>query len=469
MKKKIILTAVSLALLVLSVIFVVMLNSPEYVMIRSVSDAMLDAFGREEAQTLSSLLQNGSVAFSAKDVSGYEALSLSGKLYFSNDAFMLEDLSISDREKRLEADVYLGYDKSYISCNDILGGAYGILPGSSADAFKNSVFSMNREQAVTDELAVNNTLIRLLSFYDNQEEYESIVKDAEKPLKKYVGELWALICEEGELSVEYSVIKTNGVREDVRLITLNIDSGELSRVLSRLFEKIRNDEEVLELIKRMSRLMGEIEYSIGESATLEELYTDIFVNGSKGIVKDLLGELESLQEEYTLSVATPYLSKKLLQLKLSVVGDDTKSTYILDIGKDGIRNTDRISFTVSDTDDDFEMTYKIRENERDRFLTELCINGHDIYLDIDKKEKCYTLDIDTISVNGGFFPKSGELSLTVDEVKARGIVLFEGNIKLLFKKNDKMPEPEMKFENLFEAESSEVERWLEALGAFGLS
>ena len=169
-------------------------NSPKTVAIKAIENAIEATLEREEVQPLYNMLKGGSLSFNVSKIEEdgddlLEGGSISGKLYFSQDALMLDDFKSDAYGIDVSGKIYLSDEMFYVSEDEYLGGAYGFEFDKLAKDFADSIFAYGSDSvyAIEDE-EIYEAIIEALEKLDN----EKIKKDSEKLLKKLLGELWKI-------------------------------------------------------------------------------------------------------------------------------------------------------------------------------------------------------------------------------------------------------------------------------------
>lgn len=169
------------------------LNQPEVVAPRAVADVFSEMLEREEIEPLIDLFNGGSVEFSAKDFKrgNGEKINtihpISGKLYLSNDAFMLENLNMTVLDKKLAADLYFSNELFYIKEQNALGGAYGAEISELLEEFDNSIFAYGSGSDYALSKRETNELRAYLE-YLQEENNADLQEDIEELFEKYYKE-----------------------------------------------------------------------------------------------------------------------------------------------------------------------------------------------------------------------------------------------------------------------------------------
>ena len=124
----------------------VLYYSPQATAINAVVGATKDFAKRDEISPLYQMLKEGSLEFSASEVKQndenlLEDSSLSGKIYFSKDAMMYENINIKlSNLLDISGNMYFSNDLIYIEEDTILNGAYGMKPKNFVSDLENSIY-----------------------------------------------------------------------------------------------------------------------------------------------------------------------------------------------------------------------------------------------------------------------------------------------------------------------------------------
>ena len=100
-------------------------NLPQNVAANAVMGAFEELLERDEVKPLYNTLTKGSITASVEgvtqdDVDLLNGITASGKMYFSNKAFMLEDFQLEYDDFKVKGDLYVSEDMLYISEDEII-------------------------------------------------------------------------------------------------------------------------------------------------------------------------------------------------------------------------------------------------------------------------------------------------------------------------------------------------------------
>ena len=456
-------------------------NQPENVVANSIFGAITDLTKREEIAPLVNMLEKGSLEVSASvdadkvglNIFGGEDIKAGGKLYFSEDEYMLKNLNVTYGDTSVSGDVYIGEDLMYVSNKDILGGSWGIIRGEMEKSFKKSELI---EYFGLDDDTVKN-ISTILKDYDNGKD-KDLKKDLEKYIEEYMKVAMKALAEYAEYKSETDNVKVGGEKVSARVIEVTIDGKAMSKILKDISKELDGDDKLRDLVddylapyKSMLKDEGVIEKST------KEIYDD-FVDE----IKDLAGECKDLDGELIITVVTPKMSSTLMKLSVAFKeGKDKDVIFSLDLGEKGIKKTDKISLEMDDGNDTVE--YTIKDNDSKKYNAQLGVkyDGEKkatpiCKISVDKQKDTFKLEIGEDSetvLSGKLESKSKTTTITLNKIKAGDIEIKKGfEVKLVICEKDKMPKPASKVNNIFkltEEKLDEMEERAEEVlsGSFG--
>ena len=176
----------------------------------------LDDFGeRDEIEPIVNILTQGSADFSFDKIKNGDTDLLNGgtiegKIYFSDSAFMLENLLIENDNGKVSGDFYVSDEMIYVSEDEILENAYGLKYKDIVDELEDSIFAYgaDSEYAFQDEEEYERLIKALECLNDGNFE-----KDAEKLAKKLAKKAWKIACDNFEFETENDKVRVGGERE----------------------------------------------------------------------------------------------------------------------------------------------------------------------------------------------------------------------------------------------------------------
>lgn len=474
---------------------VVVANQPENVAAAAITGIVDDFLARDEIKPIKNTLTGGSVDLSfegAKDEDGEDLFngSVSGKLYFDKDAYMLSDLNVSIEDAKIEGDLYVSKDLIYVSEDKILEGTYGVKLSTIAEDLSNSIFAADSdsEYAMDEE-----TYDILISALETLEDTKAIERDATKLAKTLVKDIWKIVVENAEIESESKSVKLNGSKEEVRLISIKVDDEAKANIVQGIYDYLCESDDINKFLEKHGDtfvpLLAETGYNEEEDGTLVEAYEE-FLDEYEDDIEKICENMEGT-ETITVNVATPKLTSTLLKLEVKV-GKETMFT--LDCGKDGLKKTDTVTLEV----DGLTVTYKVAENDKDAFKATLEVAdtyGEDdevqavIGININKEKGSYSAYVETYDyysynyedgmtvyryeVKGDYAKKGDTTTMTVEKLVNTTTRTVNGSeeskqqststveAQLIFDTNDKMPKPVKDYETIADIKEEDIERWIE--------
>ena len=195
MKKLILIAVVAVLLIGGTIGAIAVFNSPKQVAARAVGSMLDDLIAREEIAPMMNVLTRGSVEFSldgTQKFGGGEAIAASGKIYFSDKAVMLDDLSLTSDDLMLQGDLYYSEDLIYVENRDILNGAWGLEKGNLADEWKDSIFAPESGGELALDQTTFDLVSEILTALDEDVD-EQLTEDMEKLVNRYAKKNWKLV------------------------------------------------------------------------------------------------------------------------------------------------------------------------------------------------------------------------------------------------------------------------------------
>ncbi len=443
--------------------FAIYNNQPENVAISSISGAVEDLLEREEIEPVVNMLKEGSLEVSAEvdseklgfNMFGIDALKAGGKMYFSEDAFMLEKLSVEYGDIKLSGDAYVGEDSIYVTNKEILGGSYGIIRGEMASAFKKSELVDLLE---LDEDGVK-LITQILKDYDNGKD-KDLTKDLEKYIKKYLKVAIEALQDNADFETENDTVKVNGEKINARVVEVTIDGKTIAAIADALSDELKEDDKLRDLVDEYLKPYKDVlkEEGIIEKST-KELYNDVV----KGLA-DYADEVKKQDGDVIVSIVTPKMSSELVQLSVTLKeGKEKTELFTLNIGKGGIKKTDCISIEM----DGVEVEYKIEDNDSKKYSSELNLiyeeDDEEINvckITVDKKKESFKIvagEDGEVTLSGDFISKSKETTISLKKISSGDVEIKDGfELTLVISEKDKMPKPTSKVTNVFKLDEEDM-------------
>ena len=443
--------------------FAIYNNQPENVATSAISEAVEDLLEREEIAPLANMLKGGSLEISAEvdpeklglGLFGNDALKAGGKMYFSEDAFMLEKLSVEYGDVKLSGDAYVGEDIIYVTNKDILGGTYGIIRGKMASAFKNSEFA---ELLALDEDGAK-LITQILEDYDNGKD-KDLIKDLEKYIEKYLDVAVKAFKDNADFETENDTVKVNGEKINARVVEVTIDGKTIAAIADALSDELKEDDKLRDLVDEYLKPYKDVlkEEGIIEKST-KELYNDVV----KGLA-DYADEVKKQDGDVIVSIVTPKMSSELVQLSVTLKeGKEKTELFTLNIGKGGIKKTDCISIEM----DGVKVEYQIKDNDSKKYSSELNLiyeeDDEEINvckITVDKKKESFKIvagEDGEVTLSGDFISKGKKTTISLKKISARDVEIKDGfELTLVISEKDKMPKPTSKVTNIFKLDEEDI-------------
>lgn len=432
-----------------------LLNFVKDLQARNGIEPLVNAFKKGSLE-LQSTFDMEEIAQSIGDSSysgGKAVLSAGGKFFFAENAFFMNDLSFSVNIPSEEIDVaientdfYISADYAYLANQEILGGAYGIIRGEMANKFKNSAW-VSEIPAEAYELVV-----ALLEAYDTGK-LNDAAKDVKEALNRYVTKLGASIEKNGKYVVENKKVTVGGEAIDSRVITVSINEKAVIAIFNDLYAELKNDKELRDLFIEYGDYIVSV-IGAAEAGDMAALWDEML---------DMLGEAINEAEDsmapgtLILEVATPDKKSVLRKLTLSFEEEgEVETGIVLDVGKDGIKTSDRISImladyefvydVITDNTDEYTATFQYTTPEYDGKDSEQKKVHNFLRIENNRKAKTFELTIydpDTnvsVCVLGGHYAVAGDRTeISLDSISADGKTLNAGfSLILIIDEDDPM-------------------------------
>lgn len=472
----------------------VALNTPEYVLSESITDAVDDLLEREDISTLLEIFEQGSLEV---DYSQEEMVSFGGKVYFGLDKSQLYFENVNTTlynyyedgsNLTVSANAYLSEDMAYIENEKYLDGAYGIKFKKLSEQFENSIFYEDSEFALPKEQ--REIIESFLDYYEN--DFDALQKDSEKLRKRYLKQLGKAIKEYGEFESETKNVKLNGEKSEKRVVSLKLDEDAVASIVEDVLDYIIEDEKFEEFVKTHIANLNELSsYDIGTSIDADDLYDQLI-----DYLEEIQDDADSIKKgnfEIEITVVTPKLSTKLLKLSVEVEDNGYDTSFELDFGEKGVKKSEYIELSVNDNK---VCSYEIKENSKDKFEVEFVT--YNTYLDetekylsveyqLNKKSDKFSIsvmqeELEVLLIKGKaevdgntvtFKPEECILKEETEfynsetytyETKVIETSYLENiDLVVIVSTKDKMPKPNKNFENVLEITEEKLKKILEDL------
>lgn len=463
-------------------------NQPENVVEAAISDLFDDLLDRDEIKPLYNTLSGGSldVAISSAKMDETDLLdggSISGKLYFSDDAFMIEGLNVKYGDNKINGDLYFSNEMVYVSEKEILGGAYGVKLKQIADEIKDSIFAFGSESkyAITDEEEYEAFIDAIDSVGDGK-----LKKDAEKLFNKLADKFWDIAGDNFEFESEVEKVRVGGTREKARVITIEINGTSFANAVADFYDYLVEDDSVAEFLEKYEDVLSN-RFGSDDDKPFAEQFDDALEEFGEELAENL-DEIEShFGRDMTITVITPRTSTRLAKLEIKVGEEEVLS---LDIGMEGIAKSEKITLTA----DGERLTYEIIKNNSKQYECELSMGQSSVNFLLDKKNDEFTLTAEEepsyglykFVVKGTLKASLGKTTITVNKIETSRMgesdiddpfygdisvvksitetIECEATIVLDYK--DRFPSEPKDYQKISEITEEDVDAWIEKFSKF---
>ena len=250
--------------------------------------------------------------------------------------------------------------------------------------------------------------------------------------------------------------------DDERTITLTIDEKAVIGILTDLLNTVKNDRELRDLIVEYSDMLSD--YTGMSGAELGVQFDNLLAQ-----LETMIPELENEMEPgaIVIAVVTPTNASTLRKLTVSVrysEGDTVglQNVLTLDLGAEGIKNTNRISLNIAG---EVTLTYEITKNDADAYKAALVasVDGDTMTaftVEHNRKTNAFTFKVPAVDFAlGGSLKVEGDVTtLVINSISYEGEKIDKGySFTVIIDENDPMPKVLNKNEvtNLFELDKAE--------------
>ena len=466
-KKKtiIIIAAIILAvLLIVGAVFLIIANLPQNVAISAITGFADDLLAREELKPLAEMAEKGSLEFSVKDIQtsdGYAPIgdtSISGKMYFSKDAFMLKGLKLTSGGIDVKGDVYVSNEMIYVKEDEILEGTYGVKFEDLADDLEDSIFAPDSGSMYALEEEVFDMLVSVAESTENSKDARA---DAEKLTETVVKDLWDIVVEHAEIEAEYTSTRLNGKKTNVRLVSIVIDDDAMVAIIEDAYEYLCDSEDIKDFLEKYGSGLSDI---IGEGDDIVDVYEELLEEYEVS-VEMICESIEEDFETITVNIYTPHLTSTLLKLELEVGGD---TLFTLDCGEKGIKDTDKVTVEAAG----FVLTYNVKTSDDSKYNAVMEVEAYgetvfELSININKKKEAYTITASMgtyeYTVKGDWSQDGDITEFTIDSITSN-VDGYESSITMkcsfTIDTDDKIPEPKKNFDTVADITEADIERWM---------
>lgn len=483
---KVLAAIVAAVVLVVSLVALLILNSPTVAATLTLKGAANGLLDRGEVKPLMNTVTGGSLQFSVDGITatyddGYTEDvfdgKVAGKLYMSKKALMLTDFKLNVEDLALAGEAYVSRDVVYVTENKVLKGSYGVNMDTLAQDLKKSIFAPDSGSDYAMDEDVYDQLIDVL---ENLESNPDLEKDAKKLLKNIVKDVEKIVISNAEITSESDKVRIGGKRQNVRAITIAIDDNAMEGIIRDLYDYLCESDDIVKFIEKYEDtiipVLGDA-FDEDEYDSLVELYEEFLEEFEEEIddICDSVSDMDTVE----LVLYTPKGQTKLLKVEL-VVEDDTIAS--IDFGKKGVKNSDNIELEV---DGETVFTYEIKERSSKAIEAKLEFEfdgeKYTISADVDKKAEKYTIEFksastysysnytDTYTITGKYSTKGDTTTVTVDKVTNKygssemSTDVYKVKATLVMDTHDRMPKPKEDFKTIAKITEDKLDEWIEEL------
>lgn len=472
--KKLIMVFVAAIVLIVGVCVAVSLivaGQPKNIVGSALSGLSDDLMERQELSAIMKAMDGGSFEMAFENNGALpdipNDLSLGGKIYFSEDALMAENIYVTYDGAKLLAGAYLDEDGFYVTNEDILGGTWGITRGQTQKQFENSVFyyESDSEYALPEEASV--AISHILAMYDDGVDLD-LCEDIEEVAERYTKEIWELICEYGDFDKETDEVRIGGERVDCRVVTLTLNDRAQKRVVRKLLQYWENDKALLKLVESYGKLVEDMAEDMDEAADLDVVQSyrdliDLVMEKYDEALEDSDVELADIK----VTVCTPKMSSTLLKLKITY---DRNEILSVDFGPEGLAESEKISVKMYDT----TVVYEITENSDELYKAALRVeydasgstyegsNKQTVAtIKVDRERETFSVTVaEQVKLSGTFESTKKGLTISMNKIEANETTMNPSLI-LTIKHKDRMPKREKTINSAFDINEETLQTWQE--------
>lgn len=444
-------------------------NSPKVVAARSVIGFVDDFTERDELSTILSVLKKGSIeaSMSKLEVDGenlMQDISLSGKLYMSKDAYMLEDIHIKTKDFNVTADIYASYDLFYIEEDSILGGAYGITPKDFAGDLEESIFAYGSGSEY--EIPDKDLYESLLKFAESLDQSKKMSKDMQKLGKQIAKDIYKIVLKHADIESENDKEKIGGDKMNVRVVTIKINEKMVANILKDVYKYLKDDKKIPKFIDKyddyLSYSLSISQGNIEKPESASDMYKDL-LDSLEETIDETCDSIKSTDLSFKIELVTPRGSSKLLKINLSSNGSNIAS---VDFGAKGIKKSNKITVDVLGNE---VAEYRVSKNNNKAYSAVLEVSGEKILsISVDKKDKEFDISLyiegETVEISGGL-SKSGLFKKTttieVEKIQIGDYRTMELDLTIKLTEGDKVPKPPKDCKTIRDITEKDIDKWIE--------
>ncbi len=364
------------------------LNRPQIVMQTTVQNLLQDAFARDEFGAITGLFNGGSVELIMSAEGEGNEISLEYKEYFGLKSYQtyIEKAKIAVNDFSVDGSAYVGEDYMYVSVPSLYNSPIGIARGKTAKEFADSLFVFESDTDYELPQEASDAITVFCRIYDDAKDKEA-VEDIKELLESYVKALMDSISKHADIEKENESVKIHGDHVNARVITIEVDAECAFNVLCDLYEEIKEDNRIPNLIKKYGKLAdkyvegtsleGLLQTELGEDEDddltdiLLEAYDDM-LDDIDNAIDDVEDEMDSGSPKVVVEMVTKKSSSTLMALNVAVKESGEKMEVLdVQIGKDGIKNTEKITAEFMQ---EFVVEFAVKQDDKDGYKCEFTLD-----------------------------------------------------------------------------------------------
>lgn len=504
-KSKAIAIAVAAVLTVAAAVTVITVgiirNQPENVAIRAIADTFGSFQEREEIAPLLSIVKGGSIEANSGKIEhewwktsrfqdGLEGKytffdgSASGKLYFSENALMLDSLKVKKGDVSIDSSVYLSDKLIYVKDNTDEDRAFGLnLTKKISNQIEDSIFAYDSHSDYSlsklfTKKDYENLIDELDRLFKSGSKNAEFTKDLGELVRSLAKDTVDIIMANTEVSDEVDTVTLGYEQAEARIITITARPLQLSKIIEELYVEILASEKLKVFVKKYNDTLTQYLGLDAESADKDarDLYYEL-IDATDSTIDALCESIEDSAKKLTVQIVTPKRRDTLLKFSASYGSD---LLFAVDFGKKGLEKTDYIALLDGDENEIF--VYRV-ESRKDSYSASIEISEEEVFVfEYDKERGKYEIAINdntkyhlhSIKITGGLEIKKGVYSLSLEKYveENKDIAPYPtGSVDTYFfdlsatlKTKDRFPPTPKSYTALSDIRATDFKKWLRQFG-----
>ncbi len=362
---------------------------------------MSDVSATEGVGTVLKAFGGGSVEFGAKlDADKFEEigadLSVGGKLYAAGNAFMLDQLKLKWGDKSISASAYIGSDGFYVKCAQLLSEVYGAEFKKIQDELASSVFAPGSGSS----FEIDESLFELIKQSVGSlgslgevadipitDETKKLADDTVAIISNYITAVNSVLEKNGIVSVTVGDFETNNETVNARTYAVTLDDAKLTAALNEIYAYIKNDESVKTYIGAhfdfIMSMVSEKSAGIVGGANIPNITAQDVIEQYDGMIAAFGEQIKSVDGALDgtvikIEIVSVVSDKTLCAIRMTEhTEDDDDAVLLLDIGKNGIVGSDKITLWF-----DGSVQYQLTKSKDGNIVTYKLSQVHPFYGDM---------------------------------------------------------------------------------------